>query len=67
MGEQLSPMSVLTAWIQNYNCIFLSIQHFNTTHLLLDKRNRKYEIFFFVSLVCLRQSFTYGKAFHVSC
>lgn len=46
---------------------FLSIQHFNATHLLLDKRKRKYEVFFFVSLVCLKQSFTYGKAFHVSC
>lgn len=46
MGEQLSPMSVLTAWIQNYNCIFLkhpALQHYPFT---VRQKKKKVQSFF---------------------
>lgn len=45
MREQLSPMGPLTAWIQNYNCIFRSVQHFSLTHLVLSKKIRKHKVY----------------------
>lgn len=67
MREQLSPMSVLTAWIQNYNCIFLRHPALLHNPFAVRQKKKKVQSLFLVSLVCLRHSFTYGKAFRVSC
>lgn len=50
MREQLSPMGTRTAWIQNYKCIFKSVQHFSLTCLLLSKRKENTK--FILSVSC---------------
>lgn len=62
MREQLSPMGTRTAWIQNYKCIFKSVQHFSLTCLLLSKKKRKHRVYS-QCLSWISDSFTYGKAF----
>lgn len=51
MREQLSPMSVLTAWIQNYNCIFLKHPVLLHNPFAVRQKNKKVPSLFLVSCV----------------